>query len=77
MDNEPLILVMTERIALQRYSPNTIKAYKQYIQAFFQTMSDYASSKEIQVSVIEGYISIRFSFDFVASYPPHQPRIAG
>ena len=57
MDNEALILVMTERMAFQRYSPNTIKAYKQYVQVFLQAMSDYASLKEIPVSEIGGFIN--------------------
>lgn len=57
MDSEALILVMTERMALQRYSPNTIKAYKQYTQVFLQAMSDYTSLKKIPVSEIEGFIN--------------------
>ena len=57
MDSEALILVMSERMALQRYSPNTIKAYKQYAQVFLQAMSDYTSLKKIPVSEIEGFIN--------------------
>ena len=57
MDSEALILVMTERMALQRYSPNTIKAYKQYAEVFLQAMSDYTSLKKIPVSEIEGFIN--------------------
>ena len=57
MDSEALILVMTERMALQRYSPNTIKAYKQYAQVFLQAMSDYSSLKKIPVLEIEGFIN--------------------
>lgn len=48
---------MTERMALQRYSPNTIKAYKQYAEVFLQAMSDYTSLKKIPVSEIEGFIN--------------------
>jgi len=57
MDNEGLILMMTERMALQRYSPNTIKAYKQHVQVFLRAMSDYANLKEIPVSEIEKFIN--------------------
>jgi len=57
MDSEALILVMSERMALQCYSPNTIKAYKQYAQVFLQAMSDYTRLKKIPVSEIEGFIN--------------------
>ena len=57
MDSEALILMMTERMALQRYSPNTIKAHKQYVQVFLQAMSDYTSLKKIPVSKIEEFIN--------------------
>src|SRR5690606_30433922 len=57
MDNAALILMMTERMALQRYSPNTIKAYKQHVQVFLRAMSEYPSLKEIPVSEIEGFIN--------------------
>src|SRR5690606_17729279 len=57
MDNAALILMMTERMALQRYSPNTIKAYKQHVQVFLQAMSEYDNLKEIPVSEIEGFIN--------------------
>lgn len=57
MNSEALILMMTERMALKRYSPSTIKAYKQYAQVFLQAMSDYTSLKKIPVSEIEGFIN--------------------
>lgn len=57
MDSEALILKMTERMASQRYSPNTIKAYKQYAQVFLQAMSGYTNLKKIPVPEIEGFIN--------------------
>ena len=57
MDSEALISEMTERMALQRYSPNTIKAYEQYAQVFLQAMSGYTNLKKIPVSEIEGFIN--------------------
>src|SRR5690606_18896411 len=57
MDSEALILVMTERMALQRYSPNTVKAYKQYAQVFLKAMSSFTRLKDIPLSEIEGFIN--------------------
>ncbi len=57
MDSEALISEMTERMALQRYSPNTIKAYEQYAQVFLQAMSGDTNLKKIPVSEIEGFIN--------------------
>ena len=57
MDSEALILVMAERMALQRYSPNTIKAYMQYAQVFPQAMSSFTNLKDIPVSEVEGFIN--------------------
>ena len=57
LDSEALILVMTEPMALQRYSPNTIKAYKQYAQVLLKAMSHYTRLKDIPFSEIEGFIN--------------------
>src|SRR5690606_15508918 len=67
MDSEALILVMSERMALQRYSPNTIKAYKQYAQVFLQAMSDYTSLKKTPASEIEGFTNRMVTDDKISS----------
>jgi len=40
-------------MALQRHSPNTIKAYKQYAQIFLQAISEYTRLKKIQYQKVK------------------------
>jgi hypothetical protein len=41
---------MTELMALQRYLPNPIKAYKQYARLFLKAISDYTFEENISVT---------------------------
>lgn len=69
MDSETILKTLHNRLQLQRYAANTIKAYCGYAQIFLEYMNQYRTLDEIPISEIEAFINAKvFQDNISASY---------
>lgn len=66
MDSENLLILFEKRLALQRYSPNTIRAYRDYARIFLKHMEDYVDLEQIPIIEIENFINMKVKEDQIS-----------
>src|SRR5690606_14727801 len=66
MDSENLLILFEKRLALQRYSPNTIRAYRDYARIFLKHMEDYVDLEQIPIIEIENFINMKLKEDRIS-----------
>ncbi len=59
MDSEGIVKVFVERMRIQRYSPNTIRSYTEYVKLFLQGMKQYEKLSLIPIAEIELFINTK------------------
>jgi integrase/recombinase XerD len=66
---DKIIETFEQRLHLQRYAKNTIKAYNDYAKVFLKAMSEYDSLSDIPIIKIEFFINQKVTLDLIsASY---------
>ncbi|TCK85075.1 tyrosine-type recombinase/integrase [Albibacterium bauzanense] len=66
MDSENLLTLFEKRLALQRYSPSTIRAYRDYAHIFLKHMEDYVDLEQIPIIEIENFINMKVKEDRIS-----------
>jgi integrase/recombinase XerD len=66
MDSENLLILFEKRLALQRYSHNTIRAYRDYARIFLKYMEDYVDLEQIPIIDIENFINMKVKEDRIS-----------
>lgn len=75
MNTDKIIETLEQKLLLQRYTPNTIKAYKDYAKIFLSTVSEHNTLENVPISCIEEFINHKVLVDSIS--PSYQKGLVG